>query len=250
MSQTTKILLAGFSSWARAPENPSSVVIENLKKRSWGDIDIHFVHIPVASEPLYKTIEQLMQEIQPDAWVGMGVSGHYDGIALEMMAINWRHFTTIPDIRGMLANQLPVVSGGPLAIQADFPNERLVDALVESGVKAKLSFFAGTHLCNQMLYTSNYLSQLFQQNRLSQQNQLSQQSQSDLPDRQLSQQNNHEYSKKTLCGFIHIPYINPPEGSAKQYIDTPKTMAEKPLTDAIELVLKRLHQHLHENRTN
>lgn len=224
MTQSTKILVAGYSSWARAPENPSSVVVENLKRHNWGDIDIRFVHMPVASEPLYQTIEQLMAEFQPDAWVGIGVSGHYDGIALEQMAINWRHFTKIPDINGMLANQLPVIGDGPLAIQADFPNERLVDALNDSGVNAKLSFFAGTHLCNQMLYTSNYLAE---KNSL-----------------------NPNYSKKTLCGFIHIPFITAPQGEAGQYIDTPKTMAEKPLTDAIALVISELSQHIHENRTD
>jgi pyroglutamyl-peptidase len=209
-----KILVSGYSSWARAPENPSTVVIENLKQRDWPNVEIRFVHMPVASESLYGTMAQIIDEFQPDAWLGMGVAGREASIQLEKLAINRRHFPIVPDIDGLTANQLSVVDGGPLAIEANFPNEQLIKALTDSGVSANISFHAGTHLCNQMLYIGNYLAE--------------------------------QSASQMLCGFVHIPYIKAPEGEALKYIDAPKTMDEEPLTNAIALLVRELSQHLRE----
>ena len=46
---------------------------------------------------------------------------------------------------------------GPDAYNATLPNEEIVDAINKAGIPAALSFHAGTHLCNQMLYTTAHL---------------------------------------------------------------------------------------------
>ncbi|TXR53487.1 hypothetical protein [Reinekea thalattae] len=221
-SRKLRIVLSGYGSWLRAPVNPSTVVIENLKLRDWPDLDIRFVHMAVDSEQLYVSMNRVIREFQPDAWVGIGVSGRTDAIQLETLAINKRHFIEVPDVNGFIADQLRVFEQGPLALEANFPSSLLVEKLNQAGFAAKLSFSAGTHLCNQMLYTGNYLAQ-----KLNQENQQLQ---------------------KMLCGFVHIPFIEPPKGDALNYIDTPKTMDEQTLTDAVALLVSELHKQLQVNK--
>lgn len=95
-----------------------------------------------------------------------------------------------------------------MAYNATLPNADMVRALTAAGIPAALSFSAGTHLCNQMLYTTAHVIQ----------------------GRELS----------TLTGFIHVPQspanVAQMEGRKRQVA----SMSLATTTDAIAICIHTL----------
>ena len=174
MADLPTIVVAGYGAWASAEVNPASQVLENLSRRDWANCRLITIEVPVVSGALYERVERALLEVKPAAWIGLGVNTAADAaiIRAEKMAINWRHFN-VPDNAGFRANMEPVVDAGPAAYSADFPNEAIVDALKVAGIPAAHSFHCGTHMCNQMLYTSRHIAEV--------------------------------HGLNTRCGFIHVP---------------------------------------------
>ncbi len=171
MAHQPKILVAGYGAWAKAENNPAAQVVKELGTRNWTGCELVLHVMPVLSADLTDNISNLLEQHKPDAWVGLGVSDA-GIIQTEMLGINWRHFE-VPDVTGAQLDQSPVFPGGPAAYNATLPNAKMVKAVNKAGIPASVSFHAGTHLCNQMLYTAQHL---IQQRGLS-----------------------------TLSGFIHVP---------------------------------------------
>lgn len=155
MAHLPKILVAGYGPWVKAERNPAAQVVEDLKTRDWPDCELVLEVMPVRSVGLAEKIEDLLEQHKPDAWVGLGVSDA-GIIQPEMVGINWRHFT-VPDVTGAQIEQTPVIEAGPAAYNATLPNRQMVDAVNAVGIPASVSYHAGTHLCNQMLYTTAHI---------------------------------------------------------------------------------------------
>jgi len=168
-----KIVIAGYGSWAKASANPAARIVARLQTREWTDIDVVAVEIPVNAAELSGRIDTLLQEVRPDAWIGLGVAPSSTLIRAEMVGINWLH-AEVPDSTGAQFDQLRIVPQGPAAYDATLPNAKIVTAIRAAEVPAHLSFSAGTHLCNHMLYTTGHLIQ--------------------------------KLGLNTRFGFIHLPY--------------------------------------------
>lgn len=166
-----KLLVAGYGSWAKAHENPAEAVALAMGARHWETCEVIGLGIPVDSTAISGEIDRLLDLHAPDAWIGIGVSSAAI-IQAEMVGVNWRDFD-VPDVNGQTIKATPIAAQGPAAYNATLPNAEIVEAIKQAGIPAALSFYAGTHLCNQMLYTS---AQLIEQR-----------------------------GEATLNGFIHVP---------------------------------------------
>lgn len=206
MAHKPTILVAGYGSWPKAKKNPAAQVALALNARRWHGFRVIGVEVPVDSNSLMEHITQLFDTHAPDAWVGLGVS-QAAIVQAEMVGINWRHFD-VPDAQGVKLAHTPILEDGPVAYNATLPNGKMVDALRQAEIPAALSFSAGTHLCNQMLYATAHV--------IAQRN---------LP---------------TLTGFVHIPQTSANVAEA----DSPgRNSASMPLsmsTDAIALCVKTI----------
>ncbi|QUS35661.1 pyroglutamyl-peptidase I [Falsirhodobacter algicola] len=147
-----KILLAGYGSWAKADTNPAQAIALEMNARHWDACEVIGLEMPVATEALAEEIGRLLDLHAPAAWIGIGVSPA-PVVQAEMVGINWRDFD-VPDVTGATMARTQIVEGGPAAYDATLPNAEIVAAIRSAGVPAALSFHAGTHLCNQMLYTA------------------------------------------------------------------------------------------------
>ncbi|MES0884505.1 hypothetical protein [Roseibium sp. SCP14] len=156
MAENPTILVAGFGSWVTAPVNPAAMILKGLETRNWSDCSVTTLEVPVVTDELYERVEAALVGNRPDIWIGLGVSSSAAAITPEIVGVNWRHFS-IPDATGATARMLPVIKNGPAAYNSDLPNEDFVSLLKEQGIPATLSFSAGTHLCNQMLYTARHV---------------------------------------------------------------------------------------------
>ncbi|MBU2959203.1 pyroglutamyl-peptidase I [Paracoccus sp. 1_MG-2023] len=169
--QQPRILVAGYGAWAKAENNPAAQVVKELAKRDWTGCEVIGHVMPVNTADLRGHVEDLLTTHLPDAWVGIGVS-EAAIVQAEMVGINWRHFD-VPDSTGTSVDRQPILPGGPVGYNATLPNAAMVAAMNEAGIPASLSFSAGTHLCNQMLYTTAHVIE--------------------------------ERGLPTLSGFIHVP---------------------------------------------
>ena len=82
-------------------------------------------------------------------WVAFG-EGSPAGVAVETVADNRRD--DFPDNRYALPATHEIEAGGPARLHQNFPVERLVAKLKESGIAARASSQAGHYLCEEMLY--------------------------------------------------------------------------------------------------
>ncbi len=205
------IVVAGYGSWAKAENNPAAQIAKTLSKRSYSHCNLICMEVPVESDSLYHFLEQALLKHKPHAWLGLGVASRSPIICAELIGINWLHFD-VPDINGAKYQLTPIINDGPVAYQSNLPNARLVEKLKSAHIPAALSFNAGTHLCNQMLYTVRHLVELSALN--------------------------------TLSGFIHVPHT--PENIAKMN-DTESmdsSMSLSLMTQAVELCVDEIATNL------
>jgi len=151
------VVVAGYGSWAMAASNPAAEVVAALKQLKPFYYNLHCIEMPVDSTNLISRLENALQEYKPDIWIGIGVAVGSPAIRLEAIGINVRCFD-VPDINGLTLKPTAVIDNGPVAYQSGLMHEELVQKLRESGIPAVVSFHAGTHLCNQMLYSVLHLS--------------------------------------------------------------------------------------------
>ena len=146
------IVVSGYGAWSVTEKNPCIQVISALKSQRWLNCSLHLVEMPVVSKDLFHEVDSLIQKLRPDAWIGLGVALRYPVIKAENIGINKINMAA-PDANGDVSGPKAICDTGPLAYEATIPNDRIVDALKEAGIPAMHSYYAGTHLCNQMLYT-------------------------------------------------------------------------------------------------
>ncbi|WP_299428319.1 hypothetical protein [uncultured Shimia sp.] len=151
MTQKPTILVSGYGSWAKARNNPAALVAARLGQEEFDCCNLVVVELDVDTNALQDNVNRLLDVHQPDGWIGLGVSGAAV-VQPEMVGINWRHFS-VPDVTGAQLRATPIVEGGPAAYNTTLPCVDMVTKLRAQSIPAALSYSAGTHLCNQLIYT-------------------------------------------------------------------------------------------------
>ena len=171
------ILLTGFNPFAGLETNPSQLIvtaIEDRAKRHGYDDVISSVLKTEYQAAEYK-IRQLLREIQPLAWIGLGVAMGSGSIQLEREAANLDD-TDMPDNSGDLRLKQPIIPNGPDIYRSTLPLLKMHDALKSRGIPSQYSNNAGAYICNHVFYTAI-----------------------------------HEVNQLGLdakCGFIHVPLMS------------------------------------------
>lgn len=167
------ILITGFEGYGGRADNPSSDVALVLDGASFGQSTVVGRVLPVTNYNLRENVVELIDLHQPDVVLCLGLAPGEKMIRLERLAANYSRFE-IKDNSGDIYDG-PVVADGPAAFDSTLPLDRVLAAVLECGIPARLSNTAGTFLCNAIMYhTLEYCSGV-------------------LPD--------------TRCGFVHLPYM-------------------------------------------
>ena len=69
-----------------------------------------------------------------------------------MVAINLR-YSFIPDNKGNQARDKQIIEGSDTAYFSTLPVRRIADAINSVGIFSKVSYSAGTYVCNDVLYS-------------------------------------------------------------------------------------------------
>ena len=169
-----KLLLTGFEPFLSFSVNPTMKIVEELNGQTVGDYIIEGRVMTVDFEKTGTQLVQLLEEVQPDALISLGLAGGRYKITPERIAINFNDVAeTDTDNAGNAPIDQPIIENGPASYLTTLPARKMINRLIENGYPAEMSNSAGTYLCNNTMYNGlHYM---------------------------------HTNKKNVPAGFIHIP---------------------------------------------
>jgi pyroglutamyl-peptidase len=149
-----KLLITGFGPFPRVPRNPSETLARAVSEHPrWRRLGISVEGLVL--ETRYGAIsEQLLPKLEafePDVVLMLGVAGRRKHVSIETRAVN-RVSRLMPDASGRVLGSLAFRPGAPMALYSRAPDTRMLRAMRERGIDARLSRDAGRYLCNASFY--------------------------------------------------------------------------------------------------
>ena len=149
-----KLLATGFPGFDAFPENSTQALIESMLEKLPAELeglhdDIAFEIVAFDNDDsgtqqktMLASFDRVIEQYEPDVCLFCGQAARRPLIVLEAIAINiFKGEVIDPD--------------GPPAYWVTLPKSKeLVEALRAAEIPATVSYHAGTHLCNHILYTA------------------------------------------------------------------------------------------------
>ncbi len=165
------LLLTGFEPFGGDDVNPSGEVAKKLDGLEIAGYTVVSKVLPVEWGTAKKALEGFIDELDPAVVLSLGLAAGRPDISVEKVAVNYT--ADAKDNAGKVPEERAVCSQGQDGYFATIPTEGIVKALVEAKIPARLTFSAGTYLCNYVFYAAVH--------------------------------HIRTTGKKALAGFIHIP---------------------------------------------
>jgi len=147
------ILLTGFEPFGpHRPPNPSWEGVKGLDGETWKGYRIVARELPVVWGAPLQHLSKWIDELKPVAVFSIGQG---NGYALETVAHNQRG--RFPDNLGQLPTDDFIVEGSSAKFNSTFPVEPLANQLKSDGYEVQISTNAGRYLCEECLYSLEYL---------------------------------------------------------------------------------------------
>jgi len=147
-----KIIISGFEPFDKERINPSRELLKHIDFDQ-KQFQVHPILLPVTVKEGGKVITEAIDDIQPDFVISFGLNGRLSHIALERVAINMVD-ARIPDNNGEQPKDMNINHEGPVAYWATLPLRTIESNLKEAGIPVKLSYSAGTYICNYVMYSA------------------------------------------------------------------------------------------------
>lgn len=168
-------LVTGFEAFAGLPTNPAALLLPELARAGVEGVEVATAELPVSLARLPAALDDLLARHRPDFVVALGLARSAAVVRVETMAVNAVAFS-VPDNDGVTPPEGTAVDpAGPGGRAATWDAAAVAAAIRAAGVPARLSFHAGTHMCNHALYT--LLGRL------------------------------ETAGRPVPCGFLHLPYL-------------------------------------------
>ena len=174
--QNRTILITGFDPFGGESTNASWEAVKRLPEKI-GNLQIHKLEIPTVFGEAAEKVLRTADLLRPQVILCVGQAAGRGSVTPERIGINIRD-ARIPDNRGYVPADVPVVPGAPAAYFATVPVKNMVFAIQQKNIPASVSNSAGTFVCNDLFYTLLH----------------------------------HFDDTSTQVGFIHIPLL-PEQGS-------------------------------------
>lgn len=194
-----KIIVTGFDPFGGEKINPSIECVKALPDIE--GVELIRLELPTVFKESAKRLNEVINDVKPDAVLSVGQAGGRAGITMERIAINVDD-ARIPDNISQQPIDEAIQLDGEAAYFTTLPIKRIVKAIREAGISAEVSNSAGTFVCNHIMYQALFAAT--------------------------------KADKPFKAGFMHIPFI--PE----QTTDKPSLPLEestKALQIAIETIL-------------
>jgi pyroglutamyl-peptidase len=150
-----KILLTAFEPFDRFPVNPTQAVADRLAAGPPTGVTLVVRHLPVVAEAAVAQALAAFDAERPDAMISLGLAGGRSFIEFERIAVNLDDYE-VRDNAGTLVTDLTIVENGPTAYRTTLPVRAMERRLTDAGIPARMSYTAGTYICNHLFYSVQY----------------------------------------------------------------------------------------------
>ena len=199
-----KIIVTGFDPFGGETINPSIECVKALPEIE--GVELIRLELPTVFKESAKRLNEVINDVKPDAVLSVGQAGGRAGITMERIAINVDD-ARIPDNISQQPIDEDIQVEGEAAYFSTLPIKRIVKAIREAGISAEVSNSAGTFVCNHIMYQALFAAT--------------------------------KADKPFKAGFMHIPFI--PE----QTTDKPSLSLEES-TKALQIAIETIRDYLND----
>ena len=199
-----KIIVTGFDPFGGETINPSIECVKALPEIE--GVELIRLELPTVFKESAKRLNEVINDVKPDAVLSVGQAGGRPGITMERIAINVDD-ARIPDNISQQPIDETIQTEGEAAYFTTLPIKRIVKAIREAGISAEVSNSAGTFVCNHIMYQALFAAT--------------------------------KADKPFKAGFMHIPFI--PEQTA----DKPSLPLEES-TKALQIAIETIRDYLND----
>jgi pyroglutamyl-peptidase len=146
-----KVLVTGFDPFGGEPVNPALEAVKQLDGKEIAGSFVVTKEIPTVFGKATTTLEEAIEEIQPDLVICVGQAGGRPVLTPERVAINVND-ARIPDNDHNQPIDEKIVPGGPVGYWSTLPVKAMVKKMNDNGIPAAVSNTAGTFVCNHIFY--------------------------------------------------------------------------------------------------
>ncbi len=144
------ILLTGFKPFSSFKKNPSGEIAKLLDGAYFKGEEVRGIELGVTHRELDDYVKMLNENYSLILNTGLAAGRSY--ISVEVIAVNWQGSEM--DEEKFSAKEGKIIENGPDGIFARIPFKEIVHTLRSDRIPSKLSFTAGTFLCNKIFYLS------------------------------------------------------------------------------------------------
>lgn len=148
------LLLTGYEPFGDHDVNPSGDLATDLDGATVRGHDVVGRVLPVEYDAAGDRLYSLVREHDPVVVVATGLAAGRNAVSVERVGVNVNDCVGVPDNADAEPRNEPISPDGPDARFSTLPVTAVVDALLSAGIPARLSNTAGTHLCNNALYST------------------------------------------------------------------------------------------------
>ncbi|WP_231182956.1 peptidase [Haladaptatus sp. DYF46] len=148
------LLLTGYEPFGGDDENPSAMVARELDGEEIAGHEVVGEVLPVEFDAAFEEMQELIETHDPTAIVATGLAAGRAGISVERVGINVNDCGSTPDNAGAEPRNERIRNGETAGYFATLPVVSVVESLLDAGIPAHVSNTAGTHLCNNALYST------------------------------------------------------------------------------------------------
>lgn len=149
----TTTLLTGYEPFDDYETNPSETIANRLDGEQIAGSDVVGDVFPVEFEHTNELLCDRIDELGPDIVISLGLAPERAAINIERIGINVNSSTGVPDNIGVEPENEPIEADGSDAHFATIPVTKIVKDLADVDIPSRISNTAGTHLCNNALYS-------------------------------------------------------------------------------------------------
>lgn len=154
-----RVLVSGFEPFLDEKVNPTQEIANYLNscaahdRKGWEQLDVRGVVLPVLFEAAFERLNEERKLFKPDVILSFGLAGGRETVDIEQVAVNFRGGgqTARGDNAGV-SSEGPIDLHAPLSLPTSLPTDAILKELSVLGIPAKMSFTAGTYVCNELFF--------------------------------------------------------------------------------------------------
>ena len=145
----TIVLVTGFEPFGQYDTNPAQVIAKTLNGQLIGGATVIGISVPVDFDESIAVVQRAIRQCNPVVVISIGLAAHIRLIHVENLGVNFKRDPNNGNTHSFFEVLDPF---GPLIRVSSLPTESIVEAMHDAKIPARQSWFAGTYVCNALLY--------------------------------------------------------------------------------------------------